>query len=88
MEEIEELFQDWSKIPPWKTTVGQSRLDRLVDQARERQFSVGDVQKRTGSLGHEVHVETANMDEEKAAIEQVKHQAAEDLAQSHNQASP
>ncbi|KAJ9647634.1 hypothetical protein H2204_000264 [Knufia peltigerae] len=88
LEEIEELFQDWSKIPPWKTTVGQSRLDRLVDQARERQFSVGDVQKRTGSLGHEVHVETANMDEEKAAIEQVKHQAAEDLAQSHNQASP
>lgn len=87
MEEIEELFQDWSKIPPWKTTIGHSRLDRLVDQARERHFSVEDVQKRTGSLGHEVHVESANIDEEKAAIEQVKHQAAEDLAQSQTHTS-
>ncbi|KAK5543707.1 hypothetical protein LTR46_002287 [Exophiala xenobiotica] len=77
LEEIEEMFADWSKIPPWKTKMGDSRLDRLVEEARERRYSVEDVQKRTGSIGHDVHVESASHDEEKAAIEQVKAQAAD-----------
>ena len=71
------MFADWSKIPPWKTKRGGSRLDRLVDEAREKRYSVEDVQKRTGSVGHDVHVESANSDEEKAAIEQVKAQATD-----------
>jgi RNA:NAD 2'-phosphotransferase (TPT1/KptA family) len=71
------MFADWSKIPPWKTKMGDSRLDRLVEEARERRYSVEDVQKRTGSIGHDVHVESASHDEEKAAIEQVKAQAAD-----------
>lgn len=63
--------------------MGDSRLDRLVDEARDKRYSVEDVQKRTGSVGHDVHVESASHDEEKAAIEQVKAQATNPGQQEH-----
>lgn len=75
MEEIEEMFTDWTHIKPWHTKRGESRLDRLMDEAREKRYSVDDVNKRVGSVGHDAHVERTEPGEAKVEIEQVKAQA-------------
>ena len=48
LEEIEEMFSRGGPRP-WQTKPGHSRLDRLVEEAREKHYTVQDV--RTGSIG-------------------------------------
>jgi hypothetical protein len=42
LEEVEEMFATGGP-KPWKTRKGHSRLDALVDQAREKNLTIGDV---------------------------------------------
>lgn len=69
LEEIEEMFSP-SGPHPWHTKPGDSRLDHLVEQARERHYSVDDLKHdlNTGSI-HGGHVEVAG---EPAQAEDVK----------------
>jgi len=74
LEEIEEMFSNGGP-KPWHTKPGQSRLDRLVDDAREKNYSVEEIRRKSQSVDHGVHVEQASAGEEKLAIEEVKAQA-------------
>ncbi len=62
LEEIEEMFATGGPHA-WKTKPGDSRLDRLVETAKERRYSVGDLKRdmKAGSIGGG-HVETAGDD--------------------------
>lgn len=68
LEEIEEMFSH-SGPKPWHTKPGGSRLDRLVDVAREKHYTVEDVKQKSGSIDHGAHVEVS---EGKAVEEEVK----------------
>lgn len=39
---------------PWKTKKGQSRLDALVEQAREKHLTIGDIKEGKASIHEEV----------------------------------
>lgn len=50
LEEIEEMFSH-DGPRPWHTKPGGSRLDKLVEEAREKKYTVEDVQsQRVGSI--------------------------------------
>ncbi|EXJ74297.1 uncharacterized protein A1O5_02593 [Cladophialophora psammophila CBS 110553] len=60
LEEIEEMFSHGGP-KPWHTKPGQSRLDRMVETAREKHYTVEDVKRdlRAGSIDHGGHIEIA-----------------------------
>ncbi|EXJ92753.1 hypothetical protein A1O3_01305 [Capronia epimyces CBS 606.96] len=74
LEEIEEMFSPTGP-KPWHTKPGQSRLDRLVDVAREKQYTVEDIRQKSVSAQQGTHVEIAE-DNEKA-IQQLGQQFEE-----------
>jgi len=58
IEEIEEIFSHGGPRP-WQTKPGESRLDRLVDVAREKHYTVDSFRQKTGSIDDGTHVEVA-----------------------------
>lgn len=54
IEEVEELFSD-NGPKPWHTKPGQSKLDNLIEEAREKNLHVKDIAEAT----HKEHVEGA-----------------------------
>ncbi|KAL2418077.1 High-affinity glucose transporter [Exophiala dermatitidis] len=65
LEEIEEMFSPRGP-KPWHTHPGGSRLDALVDVAREKHYTVEDVRPKSVSGETDTHVEIAG-DNEKPA---------------------
>jgi hypothetical protein len=58
LEEIEVMFShDGPK--PWHTKPGHSRLDALVEQAREKHSTMNDIVRKSRSVDHGSHVEVA-----------------------------
>ncbi|EXJ65467.1 hypothetical protein A1O7_01808 [Cladophialophora yegresii CBS 114405] len=56
LEEIEFLFSKEGP-KPWNTRPGESRLDRLIDEAREKRITVEEVQNKRTSTDRALHVE-------------------------------
>lgn len=59
LEEIEVMFSPGGP-KPWHTKPGDSRLDRLVDEAREKHYTVEDIRQKSISTDHGSHVEVAD----------------------------
>jgi len=75
LEEIEEMFSPGGP-KPWHTKPGGSRLDGLVETAREKRYTVEDIRRKSGSVDQGYHVEAAEGGEQ-AVMERMKAQAEE-----------
>lgn len=51
LEEVELLFS--AEIKPWKTKPGHSKLDEMINEARDNHLTISEKHK----LGHDEHVE-------------------------------